>query len=432
MLFLLFFCIYFNFKAGLIIDSSELQKRRKLYAILVVIVNILILGIFKYMGFGITVVNDFAGFLNAGFRLNVIELVLPVGISFYTFHNISYILDVYWKKIKASKYFITYGIYDVYFPLLILGPIERADKLIPQIESERKFNSEEFFNGINLVAWGVFKKVFVADNLSVFVDYALKADTILPAGIVYSIALSFAFQIYADFSGYTDIARGLAKMMGFELSLNFNIPFISSNPSEFWRRWHISLSTWLRDYLYIPMGGNRVSFLNQNFNLLIVWLIGGIWHGAAYGYFIWGIYCGVQIILYNSMFIKTGLRKFTEADRFRLIDSALKFLGIPLTFFLFAFGVILFKVSSPAHLNSLILNMNGFYINTEFSLKLLLFIFPVLIYDLFLYSKNQNWKYFEKMKTPVRSIQFVLLILFSFAFQLLSIFEKKEFFYFQF
>nr|OCA01021.1 Membrane-bound O-acyltransferase family MBOAT [Leptospira interrogans serovar Copenhageni/Icterohaemorrhagiae] len=300
MVLLLFFCISFNFAGGIWLGktSAGIYGKR-----IFVFFNCfesgnsdLFLSIFFFF---LSVWNDSLGVLFPFSILPIPEILLPIGISFYTFHNISYLSDIRSGKIVPCSNFIRFGVYDLFFPLLLAGPIERPDSLLPQIEKERVVDQNDFVSGAILFFWGIFKKVFVGDHLLFFTNKVMEPGMSLPSGMIFWIAFSFAFQVYADFSGYTDGARGLAKMLGFKLSLNFNFPFISSNPSEFWKRWHISLSTWLRDYLYIPLGGNRISLFRQNVNLMIVWILGGLWHGATYGYLVWGFYCGLQVVLYN-------------------------------------------------------------------------------------------------------------------------------------
>jgi len=477
MTFLLLFCIYFNFLAGIQLEKIRSESKRKRVLAVTIILNLLILFIFKYTVFVIQSFNDLSRLAGGNLKLTVIDIILPIGISFYTFHNISYIYDVYKQKIQPTKNLLTYAVYDLFFPLLLSGPIERAEKLIPQIENKRTLTSEKFQSGLILVLWGIFKKVFVSDNLAPFVNLALDPKESIPPGLVYFVAAAFAFQVYADFSGYTDAARGMARMIGFELSLNFNLPFISTNPSEFWKRWHISLSTWLRDYVYIPLGGNRSGIWGQNRNLMIVWILGGFWHGATYGYLIWGIYCGLQVVIYN-IYAEIKLKYFEKIDKLRkvqdeldnanvissmrrrwarpsagrnreiqikkkhslhlvldrleltLTQSLATIISIFVTFMLFGLGLLLFRVENPTHLMRLIDNMNGIYLNWVLIGKILFYISPVLILDsLQVWSKDLE--YFSSSKiSPV--LAYGLLLLFAIQFCLFSVFESKEFFYFQF
>ncbi len=474
MTFLLLFCIYFNFIAGIQLVETKPFVRRKRILLITIALNLGILFIFKYTVFVIQSFNDISRLANGALKLSVIDIILPIGISFYTFHNISYIYDVYKEKILPTRNLLTYAVYDLFFPLLLSGPIERAERLIPQIEKERTITKEKFQSGLILVIWGIFKKVFVSDNLAPFVNMALDPKESIPPGLVYFVAAAFAFQVYADFSGYTDAARGMARMIGFELSLNFNLPlFKATNPSEFWKRWHISLSTWLRDYVYIPLGGNRNGIFYQNMNLMIVWILGGLWHGATYGYLIWGIYCGLQVVIYNvyaeaknkyfgkavynevdiknvissistpldinfsrEILIKKRLSLFVVLDKLELtfinysLKGFIKIISIFITFMLFGLGLLLFRVENPTHLMRLIDNMSEIYLNWVLIGKFLFYISPVLILDS-LQVGHKDLEYFSSSKIHP-FLAYGILTLFAIQFCLFSVFESKEFFYFQF
>ncbi|RHX85819.1 MBOAT family O-acyltransferase [Leptospira stimsonii] len=428
MVLLLLFCIALNFAGGIYLGRKKGADQRRIFVGLISI-NLGILIFFKYILFLLSIWNDTLGavFPKAGIPLP--EILLPVGISFYTFHNISYLSDIRSGKIFPCTDFIRFGVYDLFFPLLLAGPIERPDSLLPQIENERTITPNGFLSGVILFLWGIFKKVFIGDHLLLFTGKAMEPSMELAPGMILWIAFCFAFQVYADFSGYTDAARGLAKMLGFRLTLNFNFPFISSNPSEFWRRWHISLSTWLRDYLYIPLGGNRVSVFRQNINLMIVWILGGLWHGATYGYLVWGCYCGLQVVGYN-LFQKYVLR-FLSLN-IPILEWSLKLAGVILTFWMFALGLLLFQVHSPNELWNFVLNVtSGFYWNWVIAGKLLFLLFPLLIVEPWMILSGGTDSFLEKIETkPLRWIplSFGVVVLFF----LFGVFEKKEFFYFQF
>ena len=255
---------------------------RKALLFLAVSVNLLCLGFFKYYNF---FTDSMAGLLEVwglSSPLPVLEILLPVGISFYTFQITAYTVDVYRKESQAEKSFWDLLLFCSYFPQLVAGPIERAGRLLPLLKSPSPVTYDMFRRGAMLALWGIFKKVYIADNLSQFVDIILIPGIAPPTGAYFLGACVFAVQIYADFSGYTDVARGVSRMLGIELVLNFNLPFISANPSEFWRRWHITLGSFLRDYIYIPLGGNRNGRFRQSLNLMIVWTLGGLWHGGQH------------------------------------------------------------------------------------------------------------------------------------------------------
>ena len=261
--------------------------------------NLCMLGFFKYFNFFEENVRTLLAAL--GFRPDpvTLEVLLPIGISFYTFMTMSYVIDVYRRETEPCRSVRDFALFVSYFPHLVAGPILRAGSLLPQLVKPRVITRLQLQEGAWLIALGYFKKVFVADNLATVVDAAFAPDS--PAsGIEMLCAIyAFAFQIYGDFSGYTDIARGTSKLMGIELNLNFRVPYLAVSPSDFWHRWHISLSTWLRDYLYIPLGGSRGTRAATNRNLMITMALGGLWHGAAWPYVIWGIYHGSLLILYR-------------------------------------------------------------------------------------------------------------------------------------
>lgn len=283
--------------------AAEASAKRKQLLAVSVVVNLVILGFFKYFNFFAGSLQDLVGLF--GFELSTFSLtiVLPVGISFYTFQTMSYTIDIYKGKLEPSRDFLDFALFVAFFPQLVAGPIERAVNLLPQVYKKRKFDLDQFGGGCYLILWGLFKKVVIADNLAVTVDQIFAKSEGFYSGEVLIGVLYFAFQIYCDFSGYSDIARGVAKTLGFELMVNFNLPYIARNPSDFWLRWHISLSSWLRDYLYIPLGGNRHGNLMTYRNLILTMLLGGLWHGAAWNFVVWGLFHGL---------ILAGHRKYTE------------------------------------------------------------------------------------------------------------------------
>ncbi len=421
---ILILSILINYFMGNLLFSKKNYKKRILF--FGIIGNLSLLFFFKYAIFVSNILNDFFLITNINFKFKILNIILPIGISFYTFHNISYLVDLYKEKILPSKNLISFSVYDLFFPLLLAGPIERAEKLIPQIEAKRKINKDKVVSGTILFCIGILKKVFISDNLSELVDLSLKTNSMIPEGFTYTIAFLFAFQVYTDFSGYTDSARGLARILGFELSLNFNLPFVSKNPSEFWTRWHISLSTWLRDYVYIPLGGNKYGFIKQNTNLLIVWILGGLWHGATYGYLIWGGYCGIQVVGYNliqKLNLKITISNFFDKYFLNNIYRIL-------TFFLFGFGLLLFRVENYTHLERLVINSKTIFFNLNLNIKILFFISPVLILESISIYKN-DLEAFHPRK--INSFLFyTITFVFSLQFILFSSFQLKEFFYFQF
>ncbi|WP_445381930.1 MBOAT family O-acyltransferase [Robiginitalea sp. IMCC43444] len=308
---LIFLSSVVDFFVGRAIYHSETKSRKKQYLWLSLLFNIGMLGFFKYYNF---FVESFAAaFLTDGLgeaSLWTLNIVLPVGISFYTFQTLSYSLDIYKGKLKPTDDFISFATFVSFFPQLVAGPIERASNLLPQITSKRKFSYPQAVDGLRLILWGLFKKVVIADSLAVMVDDIFMNHTdysgsTLALGLVF-----FAFQIYGDFSGYSDIAIGTAKLFGIELMSNFKFPYFSRNISEFWHRWHISLSTWFRDYLYIPLGGSRQGQLSSLRNIFIIFLVSGFWHGANWTFIIWG---GIHAALYIPVFLMGKNRVYVGA-----------------------------------------------------------------------------------------------------------------------
>lgn len=270
------------------IGETNSIKKKKTFLLISVVANLGILGFFKYSGF---FVREFGRLLNIlGFQANipVLNFILPAGISFYTFQTMSYTIDVYRGELKPQKSFLNFATFVSFFPQLVAGPIERATNLMRQIDNERKIEFNKVIEGLRLYVWGVFKKIVIADNLAPIVDSIMVAPGEHNAWELLIAGTAFAVQIYGDFSGYSDMARGIANMMGFELMQNFNLPYFSKGIRDFWRRWHISLSTWLRDYVYIPLGGNRKGKLRTYINSNLTMLIGGFWHGASWNFIFWG------------------------------------------------------------------------------------------------------------------------------------------------
>jgi len=276
-----------DFLYGFSVASSN-KKKAKRFLLLSIGNNLGILGVFKYYNF---FAHQFQqGFASIGFIIHPVflQVALPIGISFYTFHGMSYVFDIYRGKQKPVSNFVEYSVFVSFFPLLVAGPIERAGHLLPQVQQKRYFNYTQAIEGCRLMLWGMFKKVVIADSLAFYVDeifihYSHKNGLTLLLG-----AIAFSFQIYCDFSGYSDIAIGIAKLFGFELLSNFKFPYFSRDIAEFWRRWHISLSSWFKDYLYIPLGGSKLSKIKAVRNTFIIFLVSGFWHGASWNFIVWG------------------------------------------------------------------------------------------------------------------------------------------------
>jgi alginate O-acetyltransferase complex protein AlgI len=277
---ILAFTIVIDYYAGILIEQSK-PERKKAFLIMSIVGNLGVLAIFKYYNF-------FASIFNTHFDTHspLLNILLPIGLSFHTFQAMSYTFEVYRGNQKAERHFGIYALYVMFYPQLVAGPIERPQNILHQFHVRHKFDYELAKSGLLLMAWGMFKKVVIADRLALFVNEVFDHPSDYSGPSVITAALFFSFQIFCDFSGYSDIAIGSARVMGFTLMTNFDRPYASASISEFWRRWHISLSTWFRDYLYIPLGGNRVSKPRAYLNLFIVFLVSGLWHGANWNYII--------------------------------------------------------------------------------------------------------------------------------------------------
>ena len=285
-----------DFVVGRCLQGIERPARRKLLLALSIAGNLTILGFFKYYDFFAASLASLLTELGMPFNVRTLGIILPVGISFYTFQTMSYAIDVYRRQITATRNLINFLAFVSFFPQLVAGPIERAGHLLPQFERTLAITAAMLEEGLWLVLWGMFKKVVLADNLAPLVDLVYQPTTV-SGPLVLLGTVAFAFQIYCDFSGYSDIARGTAKFLGFDIMVNFNVPYAAANLREFWQRWHISLSTWLRDYLYISLGGNRRGPARTYLNLLLTMLLGGLWHGAAWNFVLWGLWHGGGLVV---------------------------------------------------------------------------------------------------------------------------------------
>jgi alginate O-acetyltransferase complex protein AlgI len=327
------------------IDQASTQRVKKQLLLVSVVVNLGILGFFKYYNFFID--SALMVLPEGSFASPALDVILPVGISFYTFQSMSYSIDVYRGKLKPSNRLVDFALYVAFFPQLVAGPIERATNMLPQFERQARVSIDRTIEGIDLCIRGYFKKVVIADNLAPLVNLVFgDVDSANSLGL-WVASYAFAIQLYADFSAYTDIARGTSKILGFELMENFKFPYRSKNISEFWRRWHISLSTWLRDYLYIPLGGNLGGKASQLRNLFIVMALGGLWHGAAWNYVLWGLYHGTLLVLYHVSvpFIASATANLNNTGK-----KLFTFLSWVLTFHCVIIGWVMFRAQSVTDL----------------------------------------------------------------------------------
>lgn len=340
--FLLLASTILDFNVGRALYRADKERTRRQLLFLSLAGNLGLLGIFKYSGFFVKSVNDIASVV--GFDLGLIppEIILPVGISFYTFQTLSYTIDIYQGKMQPTDDFLSFALFVAFFPQLVAGPIERARDLLPQLKRKQTTTGDDAIVGVTRILWGMMKKVVIADNIAIFVNqiYGPLFEGASNIELVMATWL-FAFQIYFDFSAYSDIAIGLARLMGIRLHENFRHPYISRNVAEFWRRWHISLSTWLRDYLYFPLGGSRKGMTRTVINVVIVFFLGGLWHGADTKFIIWGLWIGMAIGLYNLVAGYLNI-KHDWQRRFYIHDI----IGIVFTFQVIAVSWVFFRASS--------------------------------------------------------------------------------------
>ena len=353
-----------DYYAGLKIHSSD---KKKLWLGLSIVVNLGLLGFFKYYNFFVTSWVEAWATVGITMQPATLQIILPVGISFYTFQTMSCSLDIYKGKLQPTKDIVAFAAFVSFFPQLVAGPIERATNLLPQILNKRTVNSFEIKAGLKQIVFGLFKKVVIADSLAVFVNDCFSNYQELSGATLALGAVFFAFQIYGDFSGYSDIAIGTARLFGFQLMSNFRFPYFSRNVGEFWRRWHISLSTWFRDYVYIPLGGSKEGRLKAVRNIFIVFIVSGFWHGANYTYIVWG---GIHALMFVPLYIWGVHRKFKAAADAKTGLSILKNLGrVLFTFTVVTLAWVFFRAETVKqawiYLDRIISHWKGEWLNLE-------------------------------------------------------------------
>ena len=431
-LLLIFISIISDYHLGNKIFISEEKNKKKLYLTYSILINLSILFIFKYLGFFINEFQELLLSLGITSNINTLSIVLPVGISFYTFQTLSYTIDIYRKKIIPTNNFIVFSTFVSFFPQLVAGPIERAKDLIPQFEQKRSFDNKLANSGLFLILWGIFKKVLIADNCAPIVDDIFSTDTTQTGISVLIGSFLFGCQIYCDFSGYSDIAIGTARLLGIKLSTNFRTPYLAHNVTEFWRKWHISLSSWFKDYLYIPLGGSKKGHSTTLRNLLIVFLLSGLWHGAEWSFLLWGLLHATFLILHRvskNMY----LYRMTKNN---FLQSLLK---ISFTFGLVTIAWIPFRANNLPHSidlfsqlfsNSLFSIPHHIIHHPNFSISVT-FIIALLITEI---CYNHRIKYFKEpyseFPPPLRYAFYYLILLSIYAYGNFG--SNIEFIYFQF
>jgi len=354
-LFLLTFSTLLDYYTGLKMQDAENQKAKRFWFWLSVIVNLSFLGVFKYYNF---FAESFAeSFSLLGIKISpwTLSVILPVGISFYTFHGLSYVIDIYKDRIKAERNFVDYAVFVSFFPLLVAGPIERATHLLPQIKKERKFEYTKAVDGLRQILWGLFKKIVIADQCAIYANQIFNNSSDYSGSTLFLGAIFFTFQIYGDFSGYSDIALGTARLFGIELLRNFAFPYFSRDIAEFWRRWHISLSSWFKDYLYIPLGGSKGGTWMKVRNTFIIFIVSGFWHGANWTFIIWGMLNALFIM--PSILMKTNRNNLDIVAQGKFFPTIKELTQIVLTFGLTVFAWIFFRAENLSHAIQYILSI---------------------------------------------------------------------------
>ena len=333
---LIIFSTVVDYTVGQKLRNEKQQSKRKVLLWISIIVNLGFLGFFKYYNFFLENFVDAFSLFGMQINANSLNIILPVGISFYTFQTLSYTIDVYRKELKPTKDFMAFSAFVCFFPQLVAGPIERATNLLPQISKKRVFTKSLFKEGIVQIFIGLFRKIVIADTLANYVDVVYADLSLYNSSTIFLATFFYTFQIYFDFSGYSDIAIGTAKLFGIKFKQNFNLPYFSKSLTEFWRKWHISLSFWLRDYLYISLGGNRKGIRITYRNLMITMLLGGLWHGSSWNFIIWGGIHGVVLSIEKLL---------NSKSKSRIIEN-LSFFGYPITFIIVLFSWVFFRAEN--------------------------------------------------------------------------------------
>jgi alginate O-acetyltransferase complex protein AlgI len=429
-LFLLVFSTALDYYTGIKMHESKNQRQKQFWFWLSVGINLGFLGVFKYYNFFADSLAVALSQIGVQSNFWTLKVILPVGISFYTFHGLSYVIDIYKNRIEPEKNIITYSLFVSYFPLLVAGPIERATHLLPQIKVKRNFDEAKAMDGIYQIIWGLFKKIVIADSCaiyanSIFDNYESMNSISLILGAFY-----FSFQIYGDFSGYSDIAIGTSKLFGIDLIRNFNFPYFSRDIAEFWRRWHISLSTWFRDYLYIPLGGSKSNLKTKIRNTFIIFIVSGFWHGSKWTFIIWGF---LNALYFLPLLLSNKNRNNIDiVAKGKLLPTFMEFLKMSLTFLLTTLAWVFFRsktVTDALHYLKRIFSFNckgGIeYLAIErYSIEIVLLVFIFLFFE---------WNSREKIHPFIGKFKRVKLITILSLLILLGVYSRvSEFIYFQF
>ena len=429
-LFLLMFSTGLDYFTGIKMFEAKSVKLKKFWFFASIFINVGFLGVFKYYNFFIESFEELLTNFGVTSHFWTLKIILPVGISFYTFHGLSYVIDIYYNRIKPEKNIVDYSLFVSYFPLLVAGPIERATHLLPQIKKKRVFNYENAMEGFYQILWGLFKKLVIADSCAVYANEIFDNHQSMNSISLLLGAVYFSFQIYGDFSGYSDIALGTSKLFGIDLLRNFNYPYFSRDIAEFWRRWHISLSTWFRDYLYIPLGGSKGGMTTKIRNTFIIFLVSGFWHGANWTFIIWGL---LNAMFFLPLLITNNNRNnISIVAEGKMFPTIKEFFSILLTFTITTFAWIFFRSNTVSQAIEFIKNIfkfdfkGGFQYLTfdRYTIELVFLLFLFLFIEWI--SRERVHPVFGKFK----SLKVIAIITMILIFGVFS--EAKEFIYFQF
>ncbi len=436
-LFLLGFSTFLDYFSGIKIHEAQDRKTKLMWLRLCIGINLGFLGVFKYYNFFADSLAHSLSFLGIHTNFATINVILPVGISFYTFHGLSYIFDIYKDKIKPVRNFIEYSVFVSFFPLLVAGPIERATHLLPQIQKSRHFDNAKAIDGLRQILWGLFKKIVIADNCAEYANLIFNNSAAYSGFSLVLGAIFFTFQIYGDFSGYSDIALGTARLFGIELLRNFAFPYFSRDIAEFWRRWHISLSSWFKDYLYFPLGGSKGGMWMKVRNTFIIFLVSGFWHGANWTFIAWG---ALNALYFLPLLLLNKNRNNLEiVAQGKYLPTIKETLSMLVTFSLTVFAWIFFRANSIEHAFSYIRQMVVGIVEDPFCILSTGFWAPyktvLILITLFMsiewFGREQPYaiaKIGLKWYKPIRWSMYYALIISIFYFAV----EKTQFIYFQF
>jgi alginate O-acetyltransferase complex protein AlgI len=429
-LFLLIFSTLLDYFTGIKMSEAKNKKSKTFWFWLSISINLGLLGVFKYYNFFAESFASASEIIGLNVNPWTLKVILPVGISFYTFHGLSYVIDIYKGRIKAQKNFVDYSLFVSFFPLLVAGPIERATHLLPQIQKNRTFEYTKAVDGLKQILWGLFKKIVIADQCAEYANEIFNNYTDYSGSTLILGAALFAFQIYGDFSGYSDIALGTARLFGIELLRNFAFPYFSRDIAEFWRRWHISLSTWFRDYLYIPLGGSKVGTMMKIRNTFIIFIISGFWHGANWTFIVWGLLNALYIM--PSIIFDTNRNNIEIVAKGKYLPNLKDLFSIGMTFSLTMFAWIFFRSNNIENAINYISEIFSFSTFTIPEVRPKITTLLIMIFMLIEWLGREQQFAIQnlgcKWKRPMRYVMYYVIIMTIFWFGG----KEQQFIYFQF